>query len=381
MLYYLHQYVLDSVAGTTWEEPLSGLRVFRYISVRSIGAAFTALVLSWVLAPIVIDWLKALKFRQNYVDKAEAAGGMVRVIDKTGTPTMGGVLIVLSLDLSALIWAQWNSFVLLTLLSLIVLSALGFYDDYLKVTRQNNEGAKSKVKLLVQLILGLSVAGYLWMVPETRGLVSDLMVPFVKYPILENVAWIGITITVLAIVGSSNAVNLTDGLDGLAIGCTIIVTIVFMLVTYVSGNIKFAGYLQIPYIPGVGELTVFCAAMLGASVGFLWYNCHPAQVFMGDTGSLALGGAFGIMAVLIHQPFILVIAGGVFVAEAVSVILQVGWYKYNMKRFGVDRRLFLRAPLHHHFEQLGWHESKVVTRFYILSGLCAGLALLTLKIR
>lgn len=305
----------------------------------------------------------------------------MRVIDKTGTPTMGGVLIVLSLDLSALIWAQWNSFVLLTLLSLIVLSALGFYDDYLKVTKQNNEGAKSNVKLLVQLILGFSVAGYLWMVPETRGLVSDLMVPFVKYPILENVAWIGITITVLAIVGSSNAVNLTDGLDGLAIGCTIIVTMVFMLVTYVSGNIKFAAYLQIPYIPGVGELTVFCAAMLGASVGFLWYNCHPAQVFMGDTGSLALGGAFGIMAVLIHQPFILVIAGGVFVAEAVSVILQVGWYKYNMKRFGVDRRLFLRAPLHHHFEQLGWHESKVVTRFYILSGLCAGLALLTLKIR
>ncbi|MBT5708174.1 MAG: phospho-N-acetylmuramoyl-pentapeptide-transferase, partial [Verrucomicrobia bacterium] len=272
MLYYLHQYVLDSVAGTTWEEPLSGLRVFRYISVRSIGAAFTSLILSWVLAPIVIDWLKALKFRQNYVDKAEAAGGMVRVIDKTGTPTMGGVLIVLSLDLSALIWAQWNSFVLLTLLSLIVLSALGFYDDYLKVTKQNNEGAKSNVKLWVQLILGFSVAGYLWMVPETRGLVSDLMVPFIKYPILENVAWIGITITVLAIVGSSNAVNLTDGLDGLAIGCTIIVTIVFMLVTYVSGNIKFASYLQIPYTPGVGELTVFCAAMLGASVGFLWYN-------------------------------------------------------------------------------------------------------------
>lgn len=381
MLFYLHQYILDSVAGTTWEEPLSGLRVFRYISVRSIGAAFTALVLTWVLAPIVIEWLKALKFRQNYLDKAEAAGGMVRVIDKTGTPTMGGVLIVLSLDLSALIWAQWNSFVLLTLLSLIVLSALGFYDDYLKVTKQDNAGAKSNVKLWVQFILGLSVAGYLWMVPETRRLVSDLMVPFYKYPVLENVAWIGVSITVLAIVGSSNAVNLTDGLDGLAIGCTIIVTLVFMVITYVSGNINFSGYLQIPYIPGVGELTVFCSAMLGASVGFLWYNCHPAQVFMGDTGSLALGGAFGIMAVLIHQPFILMIAGGVFVAEAVSVILQVGWFKYNMKRFGVDRRLFLRAPLHHHFEKLGWHESKVVTRFYILSGLCAGLALLTLKIR
>lgn len=381
MLFYLHQYILESVAGTTWEEPLSGLRVFRYISFRSIGAAFTALVLSWLLAPFVIDWLKALRFRQNYVDKAEEAGGMVRVIDKTGTPTMGGVLIVLSLDLSALIWAQWNSFVLLTLLSLIVLSALGFYDDYLKVTKQNNQGAKSNVKLWVQLILGAAVAWHLWAVPENRTLVSEIMVPFFKYPVLENVAWLGAIITVLAIMGSSNAVNLTDGLDGLAIGCTIIVTIVFMVLTYVSGNIRFADYLQIPYIPGTGELTVFCAAMLGASVGFLWYNCHPAQVFMGDTGSLALGGAFGIMAVLIHQPFILVIAGGVFVAEAVSVILQVVWYKYNMKRFGVDRRLFLRAPIHHHFEKLGWHESKVVTRFYILSGLCAGLALLTLKIR
>ena len=381
MLFYLHQYVLESVAGTTWEEPLSGLRVFRYISVRSIGAAFTALVLSWLLAPFVIDWLKALRFRQNYVDKAEEAGGMVRVIDKTGTPTMGGVLIVLSLDLSALIWAQWNSFVSLTLLSLIVLSALGFYDDYLKVTKQNNQGAKSNVKLWVQLILGGAVAWHLWAVPEYRSLISEIMVPFFKYPVLENVAWLGAIVTVLAIMGSSNAVNLTDGLDGLAIGCTIIVTIVFMVLTYVSGNIKFAEYLQIPYIPGTGELTVFCAAMLGASVGFLWYNCHPAQVFMGDTGSLALGGAFGIMAVLIHQPFILVIAGGVFVAEAVSVILQVGWYKYNMKRFGVDKRLFLRAPIHHHFEKLGWHESKVVTRFYILSGLCAGLALLTLKIR
>ncbi|MCS1407001.1 MAG: Phospho-N-acetylmuramoyl-pentapeptide-transferase [Verrucomicrobia subdivision 3 bacterium] len=381
MLYYLHQYVLESVAGSSWEGPLSGLRVFRYITVRSIGAAFTALVLSWLLAPYVITWLKALKFRQNYVDKAEATGDMIRVTDKKGTPTMGGVLIVLALDLSVLLWAQWSSFVLLTLLSLVVLSALGFYDDYLKVIKQDNEGAKSNVKLWVQVILSLAVVGYLWMVPDTRSLIADVMVPFIKYPILENVVLAGTGITVLAIVGSSNAVNLTDGLDGLAIGCTIIVTIVFILMTYVAGNIKFATYLQIPYVRGAGELTVFCAAMLGASVGFLWYNCHPAQVFMGDTGSLALGGALGIMAVLIHQPFILVIAGGVFVAEAVSVILQVGWYKYHMKCFGVDRRLFLRAPLHHHFEKMGWQESKVVTRFYILSGLCAGLALLTLKIR
>ena len=381
MLYYLHQYVLESVAGSSWEGPLSGLRVFQYISVRSIGAAFTALILSWLLAPFVIEWLKRLKFRQNYNDKAEAAGGMVRIIDKKGTPTMGGVLIVLSLDLAALLWTQWNSYVLLTLLSLVVLASLGFYDDYLKVTKQNNAGAKSKVKIGVQVLLSFAIALYLWTTPETKNLIANVMAPFFKHPILENVAWLGIGITVLAIVGSSNAVNLTDGLDGLAIGCTIIVTIVFIVLTYVAGHFHFASYLQIPYVSGAGELTVFCAAMLGASVGFLWYNCHPAQVFMGDTGSLALGGAFGIMAVLIHQPLILVIAGGVFVVEAASVILQVGWYKYHMKRFGIDRRLFLRAPLHHHFEKMGWHESKVVVRFYILSGLCAGLALLTLKIR
>lgn len=381
MLFYLHQYILESVAGSSWEEPLSGLRVFRYISVRSIGAAFTGLILSWLLAPFVIEWLKRLKFRQNYNDKAEAAGGMVRIIDKKGTPTMGGVLIVLSLDLAALLWAQWNSFVLLTLLSLVVLAALGFYDDYLKVTKQNNAGVRSKVKIGVQVILSFAIALYLCITPETKNLIANVMAPFFKRPILENVAWLGTGITVLAIVGSSNAVNLTDGLDGLAIGCTIIVTIVFLVLTYVAGHFHFASYLQIPYVPGAGELTVFCAAMLGASVGFLWYNCHPAQVFMGDTGSLALGGAFGIMAVLIHQPLILVIAGGVFVVEAVSVILQVGWYKYHMRCFGVDRRLFLRAPLHHHFEKMGWHESKVVVRFYILSGLCAGLALLTLKIR
>ena len=381
MLFYLHQYILESVAGSSWEEPLSGLRVFRYISVRSIGAAFTGLILSWLLAPFVIEWLKRLKFRQNYNDKAEAAGGMVRIIDKKGTPTMGGVLIVLSLDLAALLWAQWNSFVLLTLLSLVVLAALGFYDDYLKVTKQNNAGVRSKVKIGVQVILSFAIALYLCTTPETKNLIANVMAPFFKRPILENAAWLGTGITVLAIVGSSNAVNLTDGLDGLAIGCTIIVTIVFLVLTYVAGHFHFASYLQIPYVPGAGELTVFCAAMLGASVGFLWYNCHPAQVFMGDTGSLALGGAFGIMAVLIHQPLILVIAGGVFVVEAVSVILQVGWYKYHMRRFGVDRRLFLRAPLHHHFEKMGWHESKVVVRFYILSGLCAGLALLTLKIR
>ena len=237
------------------------------------------------------------------------------------------------------------------------------------------------MKLWVQLALGCGVAGYLWLVPATRPLVEDIMVPFFKTPVLEGAALIGFGMTLTAIMGSSNAVNLTDGLDGLAIGCTIIVTSVFVALTYIAGNIKWATYLQVPYVPGASELTVFCAAMLGASVGFLWYNCHPAQVFMGDTGSLALGGALGIMAVLIHQPLILVIAGGVFVAEALSVMLQVSYFKYHKRRTGVGKRIFLRAPIHHHFEQLGWKETQVVTRFYILTGLFASLALLTLKMR
>jgi phospho-N-acetylmuramoyl-pentapeptide-transferase len=206
------------------------------------------------------------------------------------------------------------------------------------------------------------------------------MLPFYKYP-LHCGAVAGVIIVALAIVGSSNAVNLTDGLDGLATGCTLIVGFVFLFFTYLAGNIKAAAYLQIPYVAGAGELTVFCSALLGAGLGFLWFNCHPAQVFMGDTGSLALGGAFGIIAVLIHQPFVLVIAGGVFVAEAVSVILQKGWFKFTRIRTGTGQRIFLMAPLHHHFQKKGWHESQVVMRFYILCVLCAVVALATLKLR
>jgi len=237
------------------------------------------------------------------------------------------------------------------------------------------------------------VACYLWklpahsdlILPERKGivhsnLVSVLMVPFYKYPIHVGAA-IGVVITALTIVGSSNAVNLTDGLDGLAIGCTLIVSFVFLVLTYLAGNFRSAEYLQIPYVAGAGELTVFCAAMIGAGLGFLWFNCHPAQVFMGDTGSLALGGGLGIIAVLIHQPFVLVIAGGVFVMEAVSVILQRGWFRYTRKRSGTGQRVFLMAPIHHHFELIGWSEPKVITRFVIVAIIFALFSLTTLKLR
>ena len=386
MFYYLSQYLLKISQETAWQNELSFLRVFRYITFRSAGALVTALLLSWWLGPKVIRWLKRLKFGQEYTDRAEEIGQLgARVLSKKGTPTMGGFLIVVVMDVTALLWAQWweNPALLLTLISVLVLAGLGFYDDYAKITRQSSQGAAARIKLWVQTALGIFIAVYLWMDPKTEKLISEVMVPFVKYPVLIGSAGIvvGIVLTSLTIVGSSNAVNLTDGLDGLAIGCTIIVSLVFMVLTYLAGHASMARYLSIPFVEGAGELTVFCSAMVGAGLGFLWFNCHPAQVFMGDTGSLALGGALGIIAVLIHQPLMLVIAGGVFVAEALSVILQTSYFKYTKRRYGEGRRIFRMAPLHHHFEKLGWHESQVVTRFYILGILCAVVALSTLKIR
>ena len=394
MLYYLSQLLLDWTKGTPWADHLSALRLFHYITVRAAGAAITALILSWWLGPKIIRWLKQLKFGQDYADKAEEAGGLAsRVLSKKGTPTMGGVMIVTVLLFSTMLWTQWNAQVELTMLAVLVLAGLGFYDDYAKIIQQSGGGTPPRVKLVTQIALGLFVGIYLWKLPATSelrlvgrhdvivsNLVSVVMLPFYKWP-LQAGAITGLAIILLAIVGSSNAVNLTDGLDGLAIGCTLITAFVFLVFTYVAGNVKAAAYLQIPYVVGAGELTVFCAALIGAGLGFLWFNCHPAQVFMGDTGSLALGGAFGIIAVLIHQPFVLVIAGGVFVAEAVSVILQTGWFRFTRLRTGTGRRIFLMAPLHHHFEKKGWYESQVVMRFYILCVLCAVVALATLKLR
>ncbi len=396
MFYYFSDQILNWSKGTTWESRVAFLRLFHYITVRSAGAAITALLLSLWLGPKIIHWLKTLKFGQDYKDKAEEAGGLTaRILSKKGTPTMGGFLIISVLVFSTMLWAQWNALVELTLLSILVLSGLGFYDDYAKIVQQSGGGTPPRVKLLVQTMLGVFVAVYLWKLPATSvlplhvkntdykmhcNLVTDLMLPFSKYP-YEVWAVVGLLVVLLAIVGSSNAVNLTDGLDGLAIGCTLIVAFVFLIFTYLAGNWNAARYLQIPFVNGAGELTVFCAALIGAGLGFLWFNCHPAQVFMGDTGSLALGGAFGIIAVLIHQPFVLVIAGGIFVLEAGSVMIQMGWFKYTKRRFGTGRRIFLMSPLHHHFEKKGWYESQVVMRFYILCVLFAVVALATLKLR
>jgi phospho-N-acetylmuramoyl-pentapeptide-transferase len=384
MLYYLSQYIVSMSKGTSYETSVSALRLFNYITFRSAGAAVTALSLSWLFGPYCINWLKRLKFGQDYTDRAEEQGDLkTRLLSKRGTPTMGGLMMVLILDATAILWAEWNTLIQLALLSVIVLCGLGFLDDYAKITKQNSKGVQEFIKLWVQGALAVFVAVYLWRVPATSELISDVMVPFFKHPVLTGTAGacVGIVLTACTIVGSSNAVNLTDGLDGLAIGCTAIVSFVFLVLTYLAGNAKATAYLQIPHVQGAGELTVFCAAMIGTSLGFLWFNCHPAQVFMGDTGSLALGGVLGMIAVLIHQPLVLAIAGGVFVAEAGSVIIQRSWFKFTKRRYGQGRRVFLMAPLHHHFEKLGWYESQIVTRFYILCVLFAVVALSTVKIR
>lgn len=374
--------------------------LLQYVTVRAGGALLTSLILSWVLGPRIIAWLRELKFRQDYrpKDASSHAPDAAADLAKRGTPTMGGLLIVLVLDVSVLLWARWNSFVILTLLVLVVFAGLGFYDDWMKVSRQNADGAKSHLKLIVQGIVAAVVVGYLGYQTSTRGLVTDLNLPFLpaKLAVIHDLEFLGrkesalgtgivaviaLGISILTIVGSSNAVNLTDGMDGLAIGCTLICATAFLPLTYVAGNKILAGYLLAPRVPGAEELTVICAALVGASLGFLWFNCHPAQVFMGDTGSLALGGALGVIAVAIHQPFTLLIAGAVFVAEALSVILQVSWFKYTRRKYGTGRRIFLMSPLHHHFRKKGWAESQIVTRFYIAAILCAVMAVSTLKIR
>ncbi len=318
MFYYLSQLPvwLAGKGYGQWAEWLSPMNVFQYSSFRSAGAAVTALFFCWWLGPRVIRFLHYLA-RQEYEDKARTQGGMSDGISKRNIPTMGGLLIVGSIDLSALLWAQWNPLVTLTLLSMLVFCLLGFYDDYSKITQQDSGGVSEKVKLVVQFLLASFIAVYLWRLEETRLLITEVMVPFLKNPVLTGpsetavlslATAVGMIITVSAIVGSSNAVNLTDGLDGLAIGCTLIVLLVFYVFTFIAGNAEIARELYVPYVRGAVELSVICAAMIGSGLGFLWFNCHPARVFMGDTGSLALGGSLGIMAVLIHQPFVLVIA-------------------------------------------------------------------------
>lgn len=376
MLYYLSEFT----------EVFTPLRVFRYITFRALMGAGTAFLLSILLGPLVIEWLRRLKVGQQVRTDAVMQQHRLR---KSGTPTMGGVLIIGSVVISTMLWAvPTNGYVLLTLATMVAMGAIGFADDYLKVSRKNPKGLAGRFKLAAQVVWALVIVSLLYEWAPSREQVAKLMVPFLKEPVVHDLGIAGASLfIVLVLVGAANAVNLTDGLDGLAIGCSNSAAAAYLALAYVAGHAGFASYLQVPHIPGAGELTVFCACLLGAGLGFLWYNCHPARVFMGDTGSLALGGSIAMVAIATKQELLLVIVGGVFVMEALSVIIQVASFQ------STGRRVFKCSPLHHHFEVLEKEraerehrdlevvETMITIRFWILSILFALLGLATLKIR
>ncbi len=361
MLYYLfyplHHY-------------FSALRVFRYITFRAALAVFIALALSLVLGPMVIRLLKFMNMRQ-YIRKEGPAGHQA----KSGTPTMGGLLILFSLAVAALLCTKWDDpFFWILLFGVFAFGAIGFTDDFLKMKRRENLGLKAWQKFSLQVAAALLVSAALYELAGKNNFTTELVVPFFKnfHP---ELGWLYIPFAILVIVGSSNAVNLTDGLDGLAIGCTLIAAGTYAILAYAAGNSVIAGYLGIPFVSGTGELTIFAASLVGASMGFLWFNAHPAQVFMGDVGSLSIGAAIGILALMIKEELLLVVVGGLFVMEAASVILQVVSFKSRGKR------IFRCAPIHHHFELGGWAETQVVIRFWIIAIIFALAGLATLKIR
>jgi len=363
----------------------SPFRIFRFLTFRTAFASLTALFTVLIVGPAVINRLREFQIGQFIRDEGPQAHQK-----KAGTPTMGGVLIAIGVIVPTLLWADLsNRFVWLAVFSAMAFGAIGFADDYLKTVNRRNLGLTARSKLLLQILASIFIAVVL-IAFQTEGLYSTrVIVPFIKTirPDLVVDSWLGyphiwplaflpfVAFVALIIVGSTNAVNLTDGLDGLAIGCTIIAAGALAVLTYVSGHATFSDYLELQRMPQVGELTIFCGAMVGSSIGFLWYNAHPAEIFMGDVGSLALGGAIGTVAVIIKQELLLPFIGGIFVIEAISVILQVASYKLRKKR------IFKMAPLHHHFELLGWSESKIIVRFWIASLVFALFALTTLKLR
>lgn len=350
--------------------------VFQYITFRAISASITAFLISLLFGNFVVRRLTILRIGQPIRTQEEIHKLFELHGEKQGTPTMGGILPLCATVIASLLWARLqNPFVWLTLLSIAYLGSLGFIDDYLKVTRCSSSGISSCLKLGLQCIFAAIVTIFLLLNPQSSTLAQQLYVPFYKEPVISNIGWLAFCVYSLVIVGTSNAVNLTDGLDGLATGCTATVAASYGVLSYVAGNIKIASYLQIPCVLYSGELSVICMALFGACLGFLWWNCHPAHVFMGDTGSLAMGGILSVIAICCKQEILLIIIGGVFVMEALSVILQVVSFKLTGKR------LIKMSPLHHHFELSGWKESTVIVRFWIMSVLFSLLGLATLKIR
>ena len=351
--------------------------LFRFITFRAAGALVTSLLLAFLLGPITIRWLQRLR-----VGQVVREDGPESHLSKAGTPTMGGVLILMSAGVSTILWAELtNWYVVITLVALIWMGVIGFMDDYLKVIQGRPKGLIARYKMIGQVTLGLGLGLFLILRPFAPVAPNQTMLPF--FAGWSLVFWPPAYVAFVSVVvsGSSNAVNLTDGLDGLASGLSAIAAATFAIFAYLMGRVDSSAYLGLFYLPGAGELTVFALALSGACLGFLWYNAHPAEVFMGDTGALAIGSAIGAMAVLLKAEFLLVIVGGVFVLEALSVMLQVGYFRYTTKRYGEGRRVLRMAPIHHHFEQLGWPESKVVIRFWIMGILCSMMAFAALKIR
>ena len=348
---------------------LHGFRVFQYLSFRSIVSALTALSIVLFVSP---PFIRRLTFHQ--VGQLVRDDGPESHLQKSGTPTMGGVLIIVAITISVLLWGDLtNRYLWVVLLATLGFGVVGWVDDYLKVVKKNSKGLSARSKFFWQSVIGMTIACFLFFTAATPN-ATELVIPFVK-DVAPKLGVFYIFLVYFVIVGSSNAVNLTDGLDGLALMPTVLVTVALGVFAYLSGHHFFSEYLAIPYIPGVGEVTVFCSALVGAGLGFLWYNTYPAQVFMGDVGSLSLGAALGVIAVVVRQELVFFLMGGVFVAETVSVILQVGYYKLT------KRRIFLMAPLHHHFELKGWPEPKVIVRFWIVTVILVLLGLATIKLR
>ncbi|MAF03010.1 phospho-N-acetylmuramoyl-pentapeptide-transferase [Herbaspirillum huttiense] len=381
-----------------FQQDFGFLRLFNFITFRAVFATLTALLIGMIAGPAVIRMLTRMK-----VGQAVRQDGPQTHLIKSGTPTMGGVLILIGIGISTLLWADLsNRFVWIVLIVTLGFGAIGWVDDYRKVVYRDPEGMRSREKYFWQSLIGLVAAFYLaFSVSEVSNMKvfdlfvawvrsgfsldlppkADLIVPFFKTVTYPLGVWGFIALTYFVIVGTSNAVNLTDGLDGLAIMPTVLVGAALGLFAYLTGNAAYAKYLFIPHIPGAGELLIFCGAMGGAGLAFLWYNAYPAQVFMGDVGALALGGALGTIAVIVRQEIVLFIMGGIFVVETLSVMIQVAYFKYTKKRFGTGRRVLLMAPLHHHYEQKGWKETQVVVRFWIITMMLVLVGLSTLKLR
>ncbi|MFH1645263.1 MAG: phospho-N-acetylmuramoyl-pentapeptide-transferase [Candidatus Omnitrophota bacterium] len=349
-----------------------GFNIFRYITFRTIAALITAFILSIILGPLIIKLLRHFNIGQHVRDESQAPGIYPLHKHKEGTPTMGGLIMLIAIVASTVLWARLdNYYVLLTLFSTVWLGGVGFIDDYIKLKEQDSSGLTTKTKLLGQVIIGLIVGFILFF---DKNIDSTVHFPFFKNAVY-NIGIFYILFVTLVIVAASNSVNLTDGLDGLAVGCIIMVAFSYTAVSYIVGNFNFSNYLFLKFIPGAGELAVYCAAIVGAGLGFLWFNSYPASVFMGDIGSLALGGGIGVVSCCIKKEMLLLIAGGIFVLEAISVILQVASFKLRRQR------IFLMAPFHHHLQMKGWNESKIVVRFWIIGIILALFTLGTLKLR